>query len=81
MKKLKARLFFLLYPNPVEGQLNLLIHSGTNTKANVALVDALGQILLSRDIQLNSDDQLFTFDCTNFAPGLYWVRISSLVVV
>ena len=77
IEETQSQIILLLYPNPVEGQLNLLIHSGTNTKANVALVDALGQILLSRDIQLNSDDQLFTFDCTNFAPGLYWVRISS----
>ncbi len=62
-----------LYPNPSEGIVNITNTSGS--KLNFEVFNVLGQVITKGD----NENSIFTFDLTNNATGLYFVKLTDEV--
>ncbi|MFN5912574.1 MAG: GEVED domain-containing protein, partial [Bacteroidota bacterium] len=63
-----------LYPNPVSGELTVDLSSVANEDITVELYDLSGKLLTTRT---NNNGPLITIDMTNFANGLYHLKLRS----
>ncbi len=62
-----------IYPNPTSGQFNLVLNSELDSKVNIQVVNALGQVINTlKDVEAN---QAITMDLSNEAAGVYYVRL------
>ncbi|MBA3679892.1 MAG: T9SS type A sorting domain-containing protein [Bacteroidetes bacterium] len=68
---------FEVYPNPTKGETNLNITAVVEGKANVTVLNALGQIVLNKQVDLNVGVNAIQLDATQFASGLYNVMVES----
>ncbi|HRH64862.1 MAG TPA: PKD domain-containing protein, partial [Bacteroidia bacterium] len=67
---------FYIYPNPASEQLNVLLLANKTQKASFFIIDALGQVLFSREINISATEQNLSINCSSFSPGLYWIRLT-----
>ncbi len=68
---------FEVYPNPTKGEANLNINATVAGKANVVVVNTLGQVVFSKQVDLNVGANTIQLDATQFANGLYNVMVES----
>ncbi len=62
-----------IYPNPTSGQFNLVLNSDLDSKVNIQVVNALGQVINNlTNVEAN---QTVTMDLSNEAEGVYYVRL------
>ncbi|MDO9000114.1 MAG: T9SS type A sorting domain-containing protein [Bacteroidota bacterium] len=68
---------FDLYPNPTNGETTLNISSVLSGNANVVVINTLGQVVFSKQVQLAVGVNTIQLDAKEFASGLYNVMVES----
>jgi len=53
---------FMAYPNPSQGNVNLLLFSETDTEATVTLADITGKVVYNQKVKLNTGKNELEFD-------------------
>ncbi len=66
-----------LYPNPTSNNINLIINSTTEATASITINDMLGRVMQTETEELITGTNTFTYNISNFAAGLYFIRISN----
>ncbi|MFH2143121.1 MAG: T9SS type A sorting domain-containing protein [Bacteroidota bacterium] len=64
-----------VYPNPNNGFFTLAISSTNGTENTVQLIDLQGQVIETR--KLSGNTIIETFDMTDIAKGIYYIKVSS----
>jgi extracellular elastinolytic metalloproteinase len=75
-KDLSSDLHATLFPNPANEAVNINLRSDKAGAASVAFYDASGRQVLSQNIYIDSDMQMFSFPTAALPTGLYTVKIS-----
>jgi len=65
---------FSVYPNPTNGQLNVLWR-GEVSVGLLEVFDGSGRKVASK---VRSNESLSTFDLEHLKPGMYWIRYSDI---
>jgi len=68
---------FDIYPNPSKGETNLKINAATASNANIIVVNTLGQVVFSKQVELTAGVNTVQLDAKDFASGLYNVMVES----
>ncbi len=76
VKDLSTDLHAMLFPNPANEAVNINLSSQQAGAANVSFYDTNGRQVLSQNIYVDNDMQMFTFPTATLAAGLYTVKIS-----
>ena len=66
-----------IYPNPVDDILQVKITSNQAMIAQLTAVDVSGKVILNKELQLMQGSNQMTFNCSDFASGLYVLNIAS----
>jgi len=67
----------MLYPNPATNQLNIVISDGQqNNVDNINITNAVGQVVLSRCVNMSGNSSKVTIDVSNLPGGLYFIVAS-----
>jgi len=61
-------------PNPVQGQLSLMIQSEQRSTVNVQLINATGQVFYQQQLNLVQGQQLEQIDLSQFVKGVYFLQ-------
>lgn len=64
-----------IYPNPASQSLFVGINSETPIDIHLSVMDLLGQVLISNDIQFNQGDNTKKVDLQNLNNGIYLVKL------
>ena len=73
--------YISLYPNPSNGTFNVDIEASGNinnvshNKCQLEIIDLLGNILITKNVSLNKNDNPVTFNLSNYSSGLYLAKI------
>ena len=62
-------------PNPVMDVINVFISSNVQANVQISVVNALGQVLIAQDINLDFDITQHTLDLVDLATGVYVLQI------
>ena len=68
---------FDIYPNPTKGETNLKVSAVVAGKANVTVINTLGQVVYNKQVDLNVGVNDFQIDAKDLASGLYNVMVES----
>ena len=69
---------FHFFPNPNQGQLNVVLELATAQKVTLQLCDVKGRIVRKlHHTMLNRGEQRLSFDLNDLAKGIYFVRIKA----
>jgi hypothetical protein len=68
---------FDVYPNPTRGETNVKIDAVVGGNANVIVMNTLGQIVYSKQVELTVGVNTLQIDAKDFASGLYNVMVES----
>ncbi|HKK60363.1 MAG TPA: T9SS type A sorting domain-containing protein [Salinivirga sp.] len=63
---------FMLYPNPVKGQLNVRYEGSADRNTRIEVYNALGKLMKARRVSPNTDYQI---NMDDFNTGLYMVKL------
>ena len=67
-----------LYPNPARGRFTVLLPPLPGQRAvRASLANALGQVVLRRDIELTTAGATAEFVTQGLAPGVYTLRLAT----
>ncbi len=64
-----------LYPNPSKGSVNISYDCSKAGKMQIKLYDVSGKILLSRNDDAISGNNVFHFNLSNLLPGIYYFEL------
>jgi hypothetical protein len=67
-----------LFPNPVKDLLVIRLHSNSNEKAELILMDAMGKLVKRLSLNLLSGENHFNLPIESLGNGIYFVRVSGL---
>ncbi len=67
-----------VYPNPANSNLNIAIASKEDLDIMVEVLDMNGCVVIARNNKLITGENIATFDVSNFANGLYFVRVAGV---
>lgn len=65
----------LSYPNPMQGELNLKIKSSKEINVTIYLLDMNGKIILDKNINLLSSENLINLNVSSLSSGIYNCQI------
>ncbi len=65
-----------VYPNPANSNLNIAVSSKEDLEVTIEVLDMNGRVVIARKDQLTIGENIATFDVSNFANGLYFVRVA-----
>jgi len=65
---------FTIYPNPTKDVLNIQLTKATD--ANVYLIDALGRLVMERNVSAATGETLLTLDLKALATGIYTLKFT-----
>lgn len=69
---------FAVFPNPVNAQLHINIHSEANVINKIELMNELGERILTRELQADSKEYLSErIDMQALPSGLYFVKVTN----
>jgi hypothetical protein len=69
---------FIIYPNPVAKEVNLIINLLSTEALNISLLDVTGQeIRQLHKGQLGSGNHTLSFNVEDIAPGIYLIRVET----
>nr|MBP9795337.1 T9SS type A sorting domain-containing protein [Chitinophagales bacterium] len=69
---------FSIYPNPAQSEFLINFDLATSEEINIAVVDLLGrEINTVTNSNLSAGNHSYTVDVTNFANGIYFVKMES----
>ena len=66
--------FIKLYPNPTNGIVNLEISQG-NEDMIIEVMDIIGQIIYSKQFEINNTKTIEQIDLSNITKGIYFIKI------
>ena len=66
---------YLLYPNPVQGELNVTITLNETQEVEASIYDGNGKLIRSRQLNLRSGKNDVQFDMIDQEEGLYFISI------
>jgi hypothetical protein len=64
-----------VYPNPVEGVLNVELYKNNESEATITVFNTMGQVVFQARKQLNNGANQMQIDFTKYTPGLYILRV------
>ncbi len=67
----------MVYPNPNQGQFNLVIPKTGTLQADLTITDLLGKIIIEKPVSMAYDKYTLPIDMSRYAPGLYVVKINT----
>ena len=70
----------MLYPNPVERELNIVIHSSMN-KITLRIVNMIGETIYSNTVTNNSDKGVTKIDVNSLPEGVYILEADDTKVI
>ncbi len=62
-----------LYPNPADGNVNLVLNATKATKATLTVYNMVGQAITSTAVNLVGGNNTFQLDVTSYTSGIYFV--------
>jgi len=65
-----------VYPNPANSNLNIAVSSKEDLEVAIEVLDMNGRVVIARNNQLTIGENVATFDVSNFANGLYFIRVA-----
>lgn len=65
-----------LYPNPVQGQVNLVFLADRNTTLTARITDLSGKTILSTQTRIEKGQQQWKLPLSGVSPGVYHLQIS-----
>ena len=66
---------FNLFPNPANTLINLNISTNKSKEITIIIYNNIGDVVLRKDMVINSGNNSHTFDVRQFAFGLYFVKL------
>ena len=69
------KLSIVVYPNPSDGNVNLLLNSDKNLTVNVLLYDNVGRAILSEEVKHNGGMNAYPLDWQMLSDGLYHLEL------
>lgn len=68
---------FGLFPNPANNEVNLTISTPNAQSADVKIINALGQVVIAKNVSLNVGYNNIQIDTKELASGIYYVSFDS----
>lgn len=65
-----------VYPNPLDENLTIEVNATATTSSKVTISSLLGEVVLEKEIQINSGNNSFQFNQLNLAKGVYMVELN-----
>jgi 3-deoxy-D-arabino-heptulosonate 7-phosphate (DAHP) synthase len=66
-----------VYPNPSNGETNVMINAIYASKADVKVLNSIGQVVYVSTESLNQGENLIKLDASRFAHGVYSIVVES----
>jgi hypothetical protein len=66
-----------LYPNPNQGTFTINVNGYENNAFTLNVINAIGQVVYSKPVDINSADYTETISLNNVTPGMYQVNLSN----
>ena len=66
-----------VYPNPSNGETNVMINAIYPSKAELKVLNSIGQVVYVSTENLNSGENLIQLDASRFAHGVYSIVVES----
>ncbi len=68
-----------VFPNPVAKNeaLNVQINTNERTEAVIALVNITGAVVLQKNVELQTGNNLINLSTTDVASGVYFVKLTT----
>ena len=66
-----------LYPNPNNGIFNFKLENLKKGKYNYIIVDVAGKIIVNKEIDVNSNQEIVEVNSVNFDKGVYFLCLKS----
>ena len=67
--------FLIVYPNPSNGNFTVQLPDLINTKVEIKVIDALGKIVLLKDVFTTVEDQEEKIDLSGVSSGIYFIQM------
>ncbi|MFN9496137.1 MAG: T9SS type A sorting domain-containing protein, partial [Bacteroidota bacterium] len=67
----------LLYPNPTNSNINVVISATSETQTTIRITDLLGRVLLNETEELLSGNNTITYNISEYAAGVYLVHVGN----
>ncbi|MFN6390615.1 MAG: T9SS type A sorting domain-containing protein [Bacteroidota bacterium] len=67
----------MIYPNPTNNLVNLLINTTLETQTNIRITDLLGRVVLEQTEDLIAGSNTITYNISDFAKGVYLIQVSN----
>jgi hypothetical protein len=67
----------LLYPNPTNSNINLVISATSETQTTIRITDLLGRVLLNETEELLSGNNTITYSISDYAAGVYLIHVGN----
>ena len=68
--------YLTVYPNPVSTNLTVSFHTTYKGQANLLIVNAVGQQLVTQKIKITAAANTINLDMSNYAPGIYMLYLA-----
>ena len=66
-----------LFPNPTNGMTNIALNLIENSAVSILVYDLAGKRMVEENIDMQSGENRYSFDASQFSNGLYFVRITT----
>jgi hypothetical protein len=76
IEKIEA-LSTLIYPNPTNSNINVVISATSETQTTIRITDLLGRVLLNETEELLSGNNTITYNIGDYAAGVYLVHVGN----
>jgi len=67
----------LIYPNPTNSNINVVINATSETQTTIRITDLLGRVLLNETEELLSGNNTITYNISEYAAGVYLVHVGN----
>ncbi len=67
---------FLLYPNPTNANVNILISTDNSSEILIKIVDVFGKIILTQSQNLTNGTNSIPLSSDNFKAGMYFCKVT-----
>ena len=67
----------LIYPNPTNSNINVVISATSETQTTIRITDLLGRVLLNETEELLSGNNTITYNISEYAAGVYLVHVGN----
>lgn len=69
----KTETEFGVFPNPASNEVNLTVNAPSSQSADVKIINALGQVVIAKNVSLNAGYNTIQIDTKELASGIYYV--------